>query len=184
MLPFCSPWQQDFQRPMDPALIQGSLAGVTLLGMNSVHHSLASSSVPSSAADSFSSFGTFICQGVFQSCIRELGAIQCLFRLISVFQDRYCCLQCKVHPADEKLGPVQPRSKIRTQGEDELTCRAHCFENLYCTCFPSAFRALWAFLANRRLSTSVHSSTNNMHLSENTAKSNIYLLTSIPQLNC
>lgn len=128
MLPSCCPWQQDLQRPMNPALIESSLAGVRLLGANSMHHSPAPSSVPSSAADSFSDFGTFICQGVFQSCIRELGAIQCLFHLISVFQDRYHCLQCKAHPANEKLGAVQPRSKIRAQEEDELTCRAHCFE--------------------------------------------------------
>jgi len=59
---------------MDPVLRQGSLAGVTLLGMNSVHRSLALSSVPSSAVDSYRDFGTFAYPGVFQSCTRELGA--------------------------------------------------------------------------------------------------------------
>lgn len=73
-MPSGCPWQQDLHRPMDPLLIYGSLAGVTLLGTNSVHHSLAPSSVASSAVDSFSDFGTFISPGVFQSCKRELGA--------------------------------------------------------------------------------------------------------------
>lgn len=55
-------------------LFWGNLAQVTLLGMNVVHHSLALSSDPSSALDSFNDFGMFIYSRVFQSCIRELGS--------------------------------------------------------------------------------------------------------------
>lgn len=62
------------------------------------------------------------------SCYHHLQNIQCLFLLIAVPQDRYRHLQCKAHPFNERLGTVQPRSKIRTQGASELTCRAHCFE--------------------------------------------------------
>ena len=62
------------------------------------------------------------------SCYHHLQNTQSLFLLIAVFQDRCHHLQCEAHSVHDRLGTVQCRSKIRTQGANELPCTAHCFE--------------------------------------------------------
>lgn len=116
------------------------------------------------------------------SCYQHLQNIQSLFLLLATFQDGCHYLQCKAHPVHGRAGSAQCQSKIRTQGVNEFPCTAHYFETFVCAFFLHLELSKQCWLQEPQ---HLCSQQHELHaLIKNTTASNIYISTSVPQLNC